>query len=212
MTKICAKPPDYCERETDMRKPIIKRTRRTSEQAAMDERLKKEREAEDLDAFLPSYERATGLRLNVEAEAEDPDFVCSRSDGMTVGVELTAVWHGPEFSLFRSMPEISTWDVEDDCDHMWGLVEKKSEKLKGYRTKYNALVLQIVEGDFRALADYTAEIPIKDFEASGFDEIWLADFTGLRSGMHLEVPIVGLFPASARKFTDRSDRDKKPYR
>jgi len=131
-----------------MRKPIIKRTRRTSEEAAIDERLKKEREAEDLDAFLPSYERAMGLRLNVEEEAEDPDFICSRSDGMTVGVELTAVWHGPEFSLFRSMPEISTWDVEDDCDHMWGLVEQKSEKLKGYRTKYNALSFKLSKATF----------------------------------------------------------------
>ena len=195
-----------------MRMPIIKRTRRTLEEAAMDERLKKEREAEDLEAFLPSYERATGLRLSVEEEAEDPDFICSRSDGITVGVELTAVWHGPEFSLFRSMPETSRWDVEDDCDHMWALVEQKARKLKGYRTEYNALVLQIVEGDFRALANYSAEIPIKDFKALGFDEIWLADFTGLRTGMHLEVPIVGLFPASVRKFTDRSDRDKKPYR
>jgi hypothetical protein len=144
-----------------MRKPISKRTRRTSDEAAMDERLKKEREAEDLDAFLPFYERATGLWLNVEEEAEDPDFICSRSDGMTVGVELTAVWHGREFSLFRSMPEVSAWDVEDDCDHMWGLIEQKTDKLKGYRTKYNALVLQIVEGNFRALADYATEIPIK---------------------------------------------------
>ena len=62
-----------------------------SRRAAIDEALKKEREEMDLDAFLPSYERATGFALVIEEVAEHPDFITRRSDGLIVGIELTAV-------------------------------------------------------------------------------------------------------------------------
>ena len=51
---------------------IWKRHRRTAEEAAIDEALKKEREELDLEAFLPSYARATGFVLTIEEAAEDP--------------------------------------------------------------------------------------------------------------------------------------------
>jgi hypothetical protein len=196
-----------------MKNSVIKRARRTSEEAAIDEQLKKERERLDLDALLPIYERATGFCLSVEEEAEDPDFICARSDGLIVGLELTAIWNGPEFSLFRTvLPEVSAWDANDDCDLMWERIEQKSTKVGNYRTKYNGLILQAVEGEFRTLMCLASEIPIGDFASMGFDEIWLADYTGLRSGAHREVPIFGLYPDRLRNFTDRSDYDRKPYR
>jgi hypothetical protein len=49
-----------------------RKQRRTAEEAEIDRQLKKQREADDLDAFLPCYERATGHTLNIEEEAEDP--------------------------------------------------------------------------------------------------------------------------------------------
>jgi hypothetical protein len=54
--------------------------RRTAEEAATDRRLRKEREAEDLEAFLPCYQRATGLALEVEEESENPDFIARRPE------------------------------------------------------------------------------------------------------------------------------------
>jgi hypothetical protein len=96
----------------------------------MDRRLQKERDAEDLDAFLPCYQRATGQILTVEEEAEDPDFITTRSDGQKVGVELTTVRESPEDSFYRPIvtgnPE---WDPDDAVNQMCFLIRQKSSKV-----------------------------------------------------------------------------------
>ena len=192
---------------------IIKKPRRTAEEAVIDEQLKKEREEMDLDAFLPSYERATGLVLAIEEAAEDPDFIARRSDGLFVGVELTAVRQSPEETFFREIlvgsPE---WDRDDALDEMWRLIEQKSGKIRNYRTRYNILVLQNVEANFALLCGGAIEIPIEDFGSSGFQEIWLADYSELRAGRHQEIELLGLYPKEFRYVIERSDHDRKPYR
>jgi hypothetical protein len=194
---------------------ILKRRRRTAEEAAIDEALKKEREELDLEAFLPSYKRATCFSLIIEGAAEDPDFIMRRSDGLIVGVELTSIREQgpPDTPFFR---EIFTgtreWDCDDALDGMWGMIEQKSEKIRNYRTRYNVLVLQNVETNFARLCDRATQIPVMDFASSGFQEIWLADFSELRSGRHQEVELLGLYPNEIRCLIERSDRDRKPYR
>ncbi len=194
---------------------ILKRHRRTAEEAAIDEALKKEREELDLGAFLPSYERATGFALTIEEAAEDPDFIVRRSDGLILGVELTAVREqGPlDALLFREILTGSReWDSYDALDAMWGMIEQKSEKIGNYRTRYNILVLQDIETNFSLLCDGAIEIPVQDFAPSGFQEIWLADFSELRAGRHQEVELLGLYPNELRCLIERSDHDRKPYR
>ena len=50
---------------------------RTAEEAEADRQLRKEQERKDLEVFLPCYERATGLALEVEEEAENPALLFS---------------------------------------------------------------------------------------------------------------------------------------
>lgn len=198
-----------------MSKELSKKPRRTAEEAAIDEQLKKEREELDLDALLPSYERATGFVLTVEEAPEDPDFIMRRSDGLIVGVELTAVrQQGPrDEALFREIFTGSReWDRDDALDEMWGMIEQKSGKIRNYRTRYNILVLQNVEANFALLCDGANEIPVEDFASSGFQEIWLADYSELRAGRHQEIELLGLYPKDLRRLIERSDHDWKPYR
>ena len=201
--------------ETDLpvRPELGRKPRRTAEEAAIDEQLRKEREAEDLDAFLPCYERATGLAVRVEEEAENPDFIARRSDELEVGIELTAVRQGPEDGFYRPLVTgNSEWDPNDALDQMWHLIQKKSAKISIYRTEFNILVLLNEELNFTLLCALALTIPLEDFVSSGFSEIWLADYSGIRSGAHREIELLGLYPEKFRTVIRRSDHDRKPYR
>jgi hypothetical protein len=190
-----------------------RRKRRTPEEAETDRQLRKQQEAEDIDRFVHAYERATGLTLTIEEEAEDPDFIAQRSDGVQVGIELTAVTEGPVDNFYRPIvtgnPE---WDPDDALARACSLVEQKSEKVPGYRTKSNILVLLNLETDFRLLCALAKDVPVDDFVSAGFIEIWLADCTGVRKGLHQEIELFGLYPENYRILTERSEHDKKPYR
>lgn len=194
---------------------MIARTRRTAEEAAIDAQLKKEREEQDLYAFLPAYERATGLTLSVEEITEAPDFIMRRSDGLIIGVELTMIREQgpPDTALFR---EISTGtrmrDVDDAIADMWSMIEQKSNKVRRYKTERSILVLQNIEAAFNQMTARALEIPSADFFGLGFNEIWLADFTELRAGRHQEIELLGLYPLEYRRLFSRSDHDQKPYR
>src|SRR5581483_6459419 len=142
---------------------ILDRHRRTAEEAAIDEALKKEREEMDLEAFLPSYELATGFALTIEEAAEDPDFIMTRSDGLAVGIELTSIQEEgpPDIPLFREiMTGSRERDRDDALDDLWERIEKKSGKVRNYRTRYNILVLQNVETNFAWLCDGAMQIPV----------------------------------------------------
>jgi hypothetical protein len=55
------------------------------------------------------------------------------------------------------------------------------------------------------------DIPEDDLASSGFEEIWLVDFKGIREGAHREVRLFGLHPAKWQTITARSMFDQKPY-
>jgi len=187
--------------------------RRTVEEAETDRRLRKERETEDLEGFLPCYQRATGLALEVEEESENPDFIVRRPDGQKIGIEFTAVRESPDDTFYRPiLTGNPQWDPTDAVDQMCFLVRQKSSKIPNYQTKYNILVLQNEESDFNLMSADVKNIPIEDFASSGFDEIWLADYSGIRNGAHNEIELFGLYPKHLQTVTRRSDRDKKPYR
>ncbi len=187
--------------------------RRTAEEAETDRRLRKEREAQDLDGFLPCYQRATGLALTVEEESENPDFILRRPVGQKVGIELTAVRESPADTFYRPiLTGNHMWDPTDAVDQMCFLIRQKSSKIPNYQTKYNILVLQNEDSDFDLMSADVKNIPIEDFVSAGFDEIWLADYSGIRKGEHSEIELFGLYPKHLQTATKRSDHDKKPYR
>jgi hypothetical protein len=187
--------------------------RRTAEEAETDRRLRKEREAEDLDAFLLCYQRATGLALEMEEESENPDFIVRRLGGQKVGIELTAVREGPAETFYRPiLTGNQEWDPNDAVDQMCFLIKQKSSKIRNYQTKYNILVLQNEESNFNLMSADGNNIPIEDFASAGFDEIWLADYSEIRKGVHSEIELFGLYPKRLQAVTRRSDYDKKSYR
>lgn len=187
--------------------------RRTAEEAETERRLRKEREAQDLELFLPCYQRATGLSLEVEEGSETPDFIACRPDGKKVGIELTAVREGPEETFYRPLlTGNAEWDPIDAVDQMCFLIKQKSSKVPNYQTQYNILVLQNEESDFNLMSADVKNISIETFSSAGFDEIWLADYREIRNGTHSEIELFGLYPDRLQTVTKRSDYDKKPYR
>jgi hypothetical protein len=57
---------------------------------------KKMIEEEELYLFLDAYAIVTGDCLGCVQQSERPDFICERSDGSLVGVELTRIMRHPE--------------------------------------------------------------------------------------------------------------------
>ena len=92
------------------------------------------------------------------------------------------------------------------------LMKQKSSKIKYYKTSKNILVLQNEESDFAVMCADVKNIPLEDFQSAGFDEIWLADYSGIRKGIHSEIELFGMYPANLRTLTTRSDHDTKRYR
>src|SRR5262245_26957528 len=92
---------------------------------------KKFSEEEALYTFLEAYKHVTGEVLIVLKSSESPDFVCQRSDGTIVGVELTKVMRDPESALWDCITHRQDFrEVADANDAIWTSVEQKSEKLK----------------------------------------------------------------------------------
>jgi hypothetical protein len=102
-------------------------------------------------------------------------------------------------------------DVGDALDELGRLILQKSQKIKGYKTESNILVLVSCEADFGPLCHLALAIPPEDFKASGFDEIWIGDYTGLRESAHRGIVLLGLHPLEARGVTERPDWDVKPF-
>jgi hypothetical protein len=54
---------------------------------------RKEVERIELDYFLDAYKHTTGENLILIASGEQPDFICTRSNGENVGIELVCDIH-----------------------------------------------------------------------------------------------------------------------
>jgi hypothetical protein len=53
--------------------------------------------------------------LNIEEEAEGPDFIAARSDGQMVGIELTVITEGPVGNFYREvLTGNSEWSPDDN--------------------------------------------------------------------------------------------------
>lgn len=184
--------------------------KRDPEIAAYARRYKKEQEESDLRAFLDAYERGTGELLEIEAEGESPDFDCKRLDGTLVGVELTQVRRSPEDAHWDAVLDHQhEMDPEEAFDEIGRLISQKGEL--EFRTPRTILVLVICEADFRVATRMAMEIPNEDLHAAAFEEIWMADFKGIREGAHRTAAICGLYPEHLRVMIGRSDSDHKPY-
>jgi hypothetical protein len=171
-----------------------------------------EEESEDIAAFLKAYPGATGERLEFVDSCDAPDAVCRRPDGTLVGIEHTRVRRSPEKARWEViLDRRDEMDIAETIDEIERLIFRKAELRKTFKTGRTILLVAIYESDFSLAAALASNIPIEDLVDTGFDEIWLADFKGIRDGAHREVRLFGLYPEEFRVVSDRSMFDQKPY-
>jgi hypothetical protein len=173
---------------------------------------KKEEEVEDIEAFLAAYSRATDSGLSLEEVSESPDAICIRQDGSKVGVEITNVRRSPEQASWeRIHNHHDEMDAEEAADEVIRLIGQKTSLRPQFKTAETILVVAICEADFNFVVNLVKGIPLDDWANTGFSEIWLADFRGIREGAHREARLFGLYPEEYRVVTERSWYDQKPY-
>src|SRR5580692_6301845 len=186
--------------------------KRDPEIVAYDRQSRKEEEVEDIEIFLDAYERATGEKLEIDEVEESPDAICRRPDGSLVGVEHTRIRRSPEAAHWAAVldhqDEMGFDETLDEIDRM---ISQKCQLLSKFRTQHNILLIALYESDFDSVVRMLECFPLPDAATAGFDEIWLADFKGIREGAHREARLFGIFPARFSRVTERSSYDQKPF-
>jgi hypothetical protein len=143
-------------------------------------RAKKTAEEMDLQYFLAAYARTNLGSIYCLESSERPDFICARSDGSTVGLELVKVTRDPT----------SRWADEaffhrehmDAGQAFWRISEsiaaKESKRQQpDWKLKDNAiLVVQTMDCPLMLL---DTELEPELFRDHGFEEVWLADYCEL---------------------------------
>jgi hypothetical protein len=102
-------------------------------------------------------------------------------------------------------------DPGDTFDEINRLIEQKAALRPMFSTDKTILMIAIYESDFDLAARIASGVPEEDLSSTGFEEIWLVDFKGIRDGAHREVRLFGLYPVKWRTITARSSSDWKPY-
>lgn len=173
---------------------------------------KKEIETVELYYFTEAYEYATGEKIEILKRSENPDFICSKSNDLIIGIELVNVMRDPRYSfgerIIKSKNEI---DVYDSIELIHHLIEKK-EKARSKRyvknIKDNILVLQLIDISLNNLNNFIYDLS-DDFTDHGFHEIWIADHTGLEA--YGDVELFCLFPSELWGYYQRPWPERKPY-
>ena len=173
---------------------------------------KKEAERSDLGFFEEAYERVTGLSLGHCLSHESPDFICHRSDGLEVGIELTAVRDPPQIAFFeRTYSRKDYMDAAGVADVIYRMAKSKADKRVRNHwpcSSSTILVLQL-ECPLRSLSEYLEPIWCDDLSALGFLEVWLADYSEIDA--YGDVELFGLFPESIWGYHQRFNPLRKPY-
>jgi hypothetical protein len=150
--------------------------------------------------------------LELEEIGESPDALCRRPDGRIVGVEHTRIRRSPEAASFEAIHYYrDEMDPGDAFEEICRMIMQKAAVRPKFSTAHTILMIAVYEADFDLAAAMAREIPLEDLVVSGFQEIWLADFKGIREGAHREVRLFGLYPEYWRDITPRSMFDQKPY-
>jgi hypothetical protein len=172
-------------------------------------------EVAQLEKFIEAYESKTGLRLvNLDRcqKGERPDFICERSDGVCIGIELTEVPPKHLLEFHRIFDPDRVMESQDLIEHMFNVVSKK-ERLRSKgdwrQSDEQILVITLESYKFDSL-DWLSDLELQDeFSGTGFTEIWLCDNSTLSA--HGASQLIGLFPASIWGLHRPTDFDPKPF-
>lgn len=154
---------------------------------------KKHIEMMDLDYFVEAYGYHTGEELIPIKASEHPDFWCQRADGSIIGVELT--------KMMRDHADTET----DVVDKIYERIERK----QGLASEKAILVLQCVDSPLSAIKHFLDESLMNDFVSYGFEEIWLADYTGIEA--YGDIELFCLCPEERWGYYQRPNPARKPY-
>ena len=173
---------------------------------------KKLAEEVELGLFLEAYELATHRALSAVQSSENPDFICSQSNGELTGLELTKVMRRHDIArwqrIYDRQNEMMPYDMLMEIQT---LIERKEE---ARRARYSAriaqtmLVLQLVDGSLNILGQFLDGLN-EEFKDHGFAEIWLADYSGVEA--YGDIELFGLFPGKWWGHHRRRWPDRKPY-
>jgi len=156
------------------------------------ELVKKEDEKEALEYFLEAYEQITGETLSLLKDSERPDFICERTDGTVVGIELSKVRRSHPndimaveivFKRNYMLPEAAFKVIQ-----MSLLVKETKRRESSWQLPESTiLILELVDIPLIDLKPWLRRESFPDLADTGFLEIWLADYTGLEAYDNVEL-------------------------
>ena len=176
------------------------------------ERVKKEDEQESLSYFLEAYEIVTGETLEVLEVTERPDFICTRDDGSKVGVELVKVrrGHPNEILCDKIIEKQDFMSSEHALEMIQAVAAEKESKRNAPDWKLPEATILLIELWDVPLARIEGCISpeiLPNLSLTGFEEIWLVDYTGLEAYGNVE-----LFCVRPEKWIGYHSRGlQKPY-
>jgi len=166
-----------------------------------------------LDLFLAEYQLITGRRIESYVSSERPDFLCIDTTGVRFGIELVRVMVDPESLMWlRILKNEEFADPLDTYIRVQEAIERKNDLRKkvGWSCQNNTvLVLQLMDAPIEKVAKFISSEVIDVSEASGFSEIWLADYTVEEA--YSTVQLYGIKPECFRGLHNRALGNSKPY-
>lgn len=176
------------------------------------EEAKKLHEEIQLRYFLEAYAYITGHKLSVVDVRENPDFLCVDEDGISFGIELVKIMRDPREQHWEWIFDRKEEPEFEEIAEFLGRALERKEKARQDRyslaASRNILIFELTDGNLESLAYFLEDIP-EDFVDHGFEEIWLADYSGVEA--YGDVELFGLFPDSYWGFHERFNSGRKPY-
>jgi hypothetical protein len=174
---------------------------------------KKEIERSDLAYFIDAYKWVTGEQLTELGSYERPDFICARSNGEKIGVELVCVMRDPEEAQFeRIVDKKLQADPQETLDRIFSLLDEKDKKRAndyGCWKDKTILVMRLSDCSILSLQPFLTNDMKNDFDSYGFVEIWLADYSGIEA--YRDIELFGLVPSKWWGYHQRENPYRKPY-
>lgn len=176
------------------------------------ERIKKEDEQESLGYFLEAYEIVTGETLEILTATERPDFICIRDSGLMVGIELAKVRRGhPNDIQWDEIVEKQEFMLPEDALEMIQEVANSKEAKRNEPDwklpDATMLLIELVDIPLAHIQHAITPEILPDLYTTGFEEIWLVDFTGLEAYDNVE-----LFCVRPEEWAGYHPREfQKPY-
>jgi len=170
-------------------------------------------EEEELQPFLDEYASVTGMTLRLsDRRGERPDFVCDKQ-GKLVGLELVQVMRNPTERERRIiMGREEQIHGSDAAMLVQKAVYEKEAKRSSAGWRYaelSILVVQLRDSVGADVAKYLNEHVMNEMSATGFIEIWIADYTVMEP--YGTVQLLGVKPARWRGLHRHRFYGMKPY-